>query len=519
MANNQLFQRELVKPANAVNEAGGKAYDLGSKGALAQYATTGCFNDTFYTRAENQLDKVLKLCQNVPDEFVAKLAVYTNETSFMKDSVSFLVAYLMTRELDLFERAFNKVMKRGDQVRTFVQIIRSGVLGRRSFGTRPKRVVKNWINNRRLDYLFQDSVGNEPSLADIIRMVRPNPGDDKARNALYGYLTGNKYDAKELPDIVADYEAFKKVKAGTIPNVRFEQLAGLDLTNDQWKELAALSSWTTVRMNLNTFLRHGVLSDKEMVTRLANKLRMVPTHIFPYQILTAFQNVESGVPQELTLALQDAMEEATKNVPFIEGEVVVGTDVSNSMKHPVTGHRDGSTTKTRCIDVAALMAASILRTNNNARIMPFNGEVVDLKLNPRDSVMTNAQKLAAIGGGSTYCASVIKKLNQEDAKVDYVIFTSDNESWVNGTGGYGCRGKSRLQTGTDLMLAWRELRKRNPNAKMVCIDIQPGATTQALDDPSILNIGGFSDNVFKVVSKFFDGNKNDWIEEIERTEV
>jgi 60 kDa SS-A/Ro ribonucleoprotein len=61
------------------------------------------------------------------------------------------------------------------------------------------------------------------------------------------------------------------------------------------------------------------------------------------------------------------------------------------MLSPVTGQRKGSTTKVRCIDLAALVAAAVLRKNPSAEVLPFESHVVKVNLNPRDSVMTNAQ--------------------------------------------------------------------------------------------------------------------------------
>ena len=37
---------------------------------------------------------------------------------------------------------------------------------------------------------------------------------------------------------------------------------------------------------------------------------------------------------------------------------------------------------------------------------------------------------------------------------------------------------------------------------MVCLDIQPNASSQAIERNDIINIGGFSDQVFEVVSRF-----------------
>ena len=52
---------------------------------------------------------------------------------------------------------------------------------------------------------------------------------------------------------------------------------------------------------------------------------------------------------------------------------------------------------------------------------------------------------------------------------------------------------------------------------MVCIDVQPYATVQAKERPDILNVGGFSDHVFDLISEFARGelNADHWIGVIE----
>src|SRR5678815_1394401 len=123
------------------------------------------------------------------------------------------------------------------------------------------------------------------------------------------------------------------------------------------------------------------------------------------------------------------MEIAIANVPAIEGRVYVCPDVSGSMSSAVTGYRPGATSAVRCIDVAALVAAAMVRKNPSAEVLPFEDRVVKVALNPRDSVMTNAQKLAAVGGGGTNCSAPLTKLNARRAAGDLVIFVSDNQSW------------------------------------------------------------------------------------------
>ncbi len=156
---------------------------------------------------------------------------------------------------------------------------------------------------------------------------------------------------------------------------------------------ARQSRGDSLRENLNHFARHGVFEDVDVLRKVAAKLsdanEIRSARVFPYQLLTAFQ-ATAKLPGAIGAALQDAMEVATRNVPTLHGDVVVAVDVSGSMASPVTGYRKGSTTATRCVDAAALVAACIQRTHPGARVMPFDTDVRELRLNPRDSVMTQA---------------------------------------------------------------------------------------------------------------------------------
>ena len=79
MANKTLFNSirgRLAPKADTTNEAGGRAYSLDAKHALAQLAATGCMSSTFYASPTDQLDEVLNLCDNLEPEFIARVALY-----------------------------------------------------------------------------------------------------------------------------------------------------------------------------------------------------------------------------------------------------------------------------------------------------------------------------------------------------------------------------------------------------------------------------------------------------------
>jgi len=54
--------------------------------------------------------------------------------------------------------------------------------------------------------------------------------------------------------------------------------------------------------------------------------------------------------------------------------------------------------------------------------------------------------------------------------------------------------------------------------RLVCIDLQAYANTQALDRSDILSVGGFTDAVFEVVAAFFTADPTRFVAEIEAVE-
>lgn len=84
--------------------------------------------------------------------------------------------------------------------------------------------------------------------------------------------------------------------------------------------------------------------------------------------------------------------------------------------------------------------------------------------------------------GST--TAPLAMLNKRGARGDLVLYISGNQSWVDSRpSGNGCA--------TRTMSEWAAFKRRNPAAKMVCLDLQPCADTQAPDGGDVMNIGGF----------------------------
>jgi 60 kDa SS-A/Ro ribonucleoprotein len=518
MSNKNLFVSNQVSAntANAVNLAGGKAYDLSAKEALAQFAACGTFNGTFYATPKETMDEVLGLLPKVDSEFVAKLAVYSREKAWLKDMPAFLTAYLSAKDVNLAKKIFPRTINGGVMVRNYAQMIRSGKLGRKSGGSAMKKAIEGWFDSQTDERIFAASIGNDPSLADVIKMVHPRPSTP-SRAALYAYLIGRDYDSNSLPEVVKQFEAFKRSpQTVEAPDIDFRFLSSLELSTEVWTKIMENASWRTARMNINTFKRHGVLNNQANVDKLAAKIAdpkaVKYAKVFPFELLSAYVHMENDVAlTSIKNALHEAMELSIQNVPdFDNANIEIGVDVSGSMADPITGRYSASPSKVRCIDVAALIASVIKRRGRNVGTYTFDSRCKQVDIDGRDTIMTNVTKLAAVGG-STACSSFVRKLNEQSKTSDIVFIVSDNMSWREFYQG----------NGTALQSEWKAYKARNPKAKLILLDIVPNITTQAQSRDDILNIAGWNDNMFGVILDFITGTsgKTAWIKEIESIQI
>ena len=541
MVNKSLFASMLgrLTKANAVNKAGGRAYKLEPKHALAQVAATGTFANAFYSTAEAQLDELLELIDQVDDnQYLAKLAIYARQKAFMKDMPAALLVALSVRDTELMHQVFDRVVDNGRVLRTVFQLIRSGRFkdkagkSRIGLSSSVQRAFQRWLNTASVGKLLSASIGNDPSLRDILRMARPTPKDN-ARRAMFGWLTDKSIDKwapateADLPVEVQSLIAYRNSESeeaqalivGGLDNVRWDLLSDAAKGPKVWATLARKIGSQALRMNLNTLLRHDVLATSEMVDyvadRIADEKEIRASKQFPYQYFTAYLNADDNVPQKIKTALHKAAEIACGNVPELPGPVVIGLDTSGSMSSSVTGDRGrGATSKMRCIDVAALFAAAILRHNPDSVVIPFDTAAYDAKMDPNDSILSIAERLAKYGGGGTDCSLPLVAANQKHAKRKFagVVLVSDNESWV----GTGRSGSTGVMTAWEAFVAnQRKLAGKEACPKLVCIDLQPYQTVQACERADIMNIGGFSDSVFNVISSFLTDNDQRFVAEVE----
>jgi 60 kDa SS-A/Ro ribonucleoprotein len=103
------------------------------------------------------------------------------------------------------------------------------------------------------------------------------------------------------------------------------------------------------------------------------------------------------------------------------------------------------------VDVAELFAAAILRRNPDSVVIPFDDKAYHVKLDPQDTILSLAARLAQFGGGGTNCSlSLAEATNTyRNCRFAGCVLVSDQETWI-GTGRYGS---------TATKTAWQEFVK------------------------------------------------------------
>lgn len=533
--NPELFSPARVTPHDTRNDAGGRAYARSPKAALAQLALVGTFGDRCHQSAKAQLDRVLEYLNSgeISTDYALRLAHFAREQGKMRDLPVFLVCWIMTQHI--YVAGLGSILSRGGDFRSAAAIFRSGVLGTRSLPRALRHRFTRWLNTESVSGILSASVGKDPRLADVVRMVHPKVSEE--RQPLVQWILGKLSRSPKRSPWSAFKEAFRSypegvlescppelaellrfedaVRAGRdapLPQVDFRLIDHLPLTTAHWRSLALGGGYRFVLKNLNTFERHGVYEDVEALERIAERIEgpeeLERAGVLPFEVLAAHRFLSPKCPQRLGGALERALEYSTRRVPEIWwADLVILIDVSLSMNDPAMGtHGVRHASRVRCVDVAALFAAALLRKNPSSQCLCFDSHLLpERRVNPRDTIPTIQRSLALTGGG-TACGTALKEFLEGAATLPgCVLIISDSESWADG------RGES-------LSEVWRSYKRRAPGARLVCLDLAPNTTRQVPERSDALNVGGFSDRVWEEIRDFFSGETLDLEALVDRIE-
>lgn len=513
------FVRTQVRSASHSNLAGGISYRRSLKEQALQVLMTGTFGDTFYASGDQLAQEAMEVfveCRDKHPEFFAKAIVIARNEGFRRDVPVLALAVLSAgggRTKHLFEQAFFKTILIPDDLRSFVEQVKSGkIVGRKGLGGVAVKAVGAWLGMiseyHALKYGSANSRGF--TLRDIARLSHPKPISAAVSERLGWLVRGQKglsenselnpqlRSLEALKLATAEEEQVKLVRQGRLP---FEVvLPTVSAAKPAvWVELFHNAPYMNLLRNLVAFGRNQVFVDeanvREAVGRLTNRQAIERSKVLPYRFFTAWKQYCKTDEHDTRIAnaIREACEISFCNLPTLGNRrVAIGTDVSGSMDMQISEKSEA-----RYIDVAGIFTGALMKRCEDLVIpLPFDTSVhLNHDLSSRDDILATAKKIASYSGGGTAVGAPIEYLLDRQIEVDVFIGITDNEDWAYRQSRYGHSCSANFLT------LWRRYRKEvNPKAKAYLITIAPYRDAVApAGEKGVRFIYGWSDRVLNYI--------------------
>lgn len=539
---------QMVK--NFMNE---DAYVMSDKEALASMVMTTFLADSYYVSESELTKKILNLVEKCGYEFAAKLALYARTKGNLR-SVSHLLAALVCKDPShptWLKSFYEHIVIRPDDISEILSCYAklNGIdVSNKHFRKIPNSMKKGF--NAVLSSLSPYQIdkykmnGKSLSLIDIVNLIHPKPSSKNSeayRRLMHGESLASTYDSK----------IFEKEMSETGKNANTEQELVL-AKHDAIK--AVLDSGMPI-MNLLRNLRNIMLYAPDLIDeaikQLTNEDKIVNSRLLPFRFMSAYDAVNNvsladygdnntkiafesesiqsmnsrkldSMKSKVLKALEDAMAIACKNVPELEGNCAILIDHSGSVR----GDNYGSSTvspwsNVRTAHIGNLFGSIMAFKQKDVYIGMFGDNLISPKIDRDMRLLEFNKKTYDEGdecGGATENGlyEFLEHVIAEKKHVDNFIVFSDMEIGDGGEGGwdYTSRVKCKFK---DL---FNEFRKVNPNCLTVCCNIRAQSGTSVFNPHlKILNVSGWSNNIFDVISLYKEGKLKSLVEDIENISI
>lgn len=297
-------------------------------------------DDKFYESSTVQMENFIKLTEEVLNEygpvFVAKCAMFSRNELGLR-SVSQLVAAMLNGQSFERKRDFYKAFchRPDDMSEIFAAV---DMLG----GKRSHAMIRGFADYMsglsEYNLMKYQMKGKRYNMYDLINIIHPKSG------IVDGYMNG-KLEAADTWEV------------------------NISTGKDSWKNMVEGNrlGYLALIRNLNNILAEDVDDEwikRNLVDQLINEVSIKKSLVFPYQIYTAYRNLNVQNFAVIT-ALDAAFRIACGNMPKLEGNSVIMLDVSGSMEDRY-GNKSNLTIK----EVGACYAAA-LYINGNCDFVKF----------------------------------------------------------------------------------------------------------------------------------------------------
>jgi hypothetical protein len=453
-------------------------------------ATTMGQSDKFYETAADSDMRFVELIQKIAGsdpEFALKLAWYTRKNFYLRTPATVLLAEIArtgcTANVPNASKYVAETISRVDDMTELIAYCM-------------KANERDRIKKSKIPMVIKRGVAKAFNKFDAYQFAKyTKPGMYVTPKDVM-FLTHPKSEGREQMRMHLD------IIQGTLPVPEtWETYISVNgSTKEAWSYILDKMGYMGIVRNLRNMIQKGV-NENDIVDLLTDKNRVRRSKMFPYQFYSAYRAIEEMQGAgKIMGGLSVAMDISAENFPMLDGLTAIFCDNSGSMRdsiHPRSSIRHN--------DIANVFGAMLSARSHASLTCAFGSDVVLANVNPRDSILTNAQKIAKAGaraGGATYTGRCIQYL--KDANVDRIVFFTDQQ-------GYG------EPSCYDALKDYRKNVEADPY--VFTFDLAHYGTTQFPErEPRHATVGGWSDTILKFIP-LFESDRKTLLEDVENVSL
>lgn len=461
------------KGTKTTNRAGGKAYKQSNELALVSLLLTSFVKDQYYRSANQALDELHDLVQDVDPKFAAQAAIFARREFGMRSITHALAGSIASRISGKpYARSFyDKVVFRVDDMSEILSYFHSI----NDKGGKITSAMKNGFSSaiQRFDeYQLAKyrGEGKEVSLIDVVRLIHPpktSPNIESIGKLVRGELKSTETWESKISATGQSKDSQSKTEA-------WSEL----VTNKKLGYLALLRNLRNIANNAPEVL-------DEALTQLTNKNFIKKSLVMPFRFINATAQFEGStkVDRKIQNALMDAFEISLDNIPDLPNTLVV-VDNSGSMSSSW-----GSQGKHFGVLNHAQMGAMfgmMLAKKSNADIMEFGSHARMIGYNSRTDVFKFAMEFPnknKVGHGTDF-SSIFELIKNKGKKYDRIVIFSDMQGWRGSVG----------------MNGFLEYKKSTGAEPFIYSFDLTGYGDMQFPEDKVFALAGFSNKVFDMMS-------------------
>lgn len=488
----------LTQEDGVLNYEQAPAFRMNSELELYAAVVNSALEDKYYEGSSTRVSRIVELINQVPAEFVAKLAVYARTQMHMRSVPLLLLVELarIHKGDDLVSRAVAKTVVRADEITQLLMCYqwRNPSTGFKKLG-RLSRGIQNGLKEsfKHFDeYQFAkyNRESQQVTLRDALYLVHP-----KAETALQQALF-NKISRCELSTPYTWETELSAIGQKSFATAEEKKAA----IRETWEQLimSGKIGYMALLRNLRNILHAGVCD--RCVARvcdiISDPAEVARSRQFPFRFLSAYRElwgIRSPHIFSVLMALEAAAQASASNIAGFGADtnVLFACDVSGSMTMPISRN-----SQIQNYDIG-LMLAMLLQNRCKNVITGIFGTAWKVVNVPKTGILSGTMSLHKRGnevGFSTNGYLVVDYLLEKGISMDRVMMFTDCQLWDS------------TSQGRQLEKSWSEYRKLYPKAKLYLFDLSGYGNTPVRVCANGVNlIAGWSDKVFDILQALEKG--------------